>query len=392
MFAIREARLFDGVGDELRHGSTVVIDKGVIVAVDGDSIGRHVEVLDLGDVTLIPGLIDTHIHLGFDASPLAVQHLIDADDGTLQQRMRDAALVALAAGITTVRDLGDRRYAALALREHFASGVEVGPTIIAAGPPLTTTGGHCHFMGGEVAGEQAMRDAVEEHLRRGVDVVKVMVSGGVLTPGSDAFACQYTLAELKMAVETAHRHGVALTAHAHSSAAVALAVEAGVDGLEHCSFLVPERVDAPDCLIEEIAARRVAVCPTFSVVPGAHLPPFLATRVDHLRDIFSRLHRLGGRLVAGSDGGIEPSVPHDTLPHSIRSLASLGLSPPEALRAATSVAAEVCGLSGRKGVIVPGADADIVAVGGDPFEDIGVLLDVRAVLCRGRRVGDGPGG
>ena len=386
MFAVRSAWLFDGVSDELRQAPTIVVDEGVIVEVDPDSVGPDVEVLDLGDVTLVPGLIDTHIHLAFDASRSAVQHLIDADDVTLQQQMRQAALRALAAGITTVRDLGDRRYAALALRDHFASGAEVGPTILAAGPPLTTPGGHCHFMGGEVAGEQAMRSAVQEHLRRGVDVLKVMVSGGWLTAGSDPFAPQYTLDELRAAVDTAHRHGVSITAHAHTSASVALAVQAGFDGLEHCSFFAPEGVEVPDALLEELAARRVAVCPTITVVPGALLPPFLASRVDALRDVFRRLHRRGGRLVAGSDGGIEPSVPHGTLPHSIRSLVSVGLSPPEALRAATSVAAEVCGLTGRKGVLIPGADADIVAVGGHPLDDIDALLDVRAVYCRGRRV------
>jgi imidazolonepropionase-like amidohydrolase len=169
--------LFDGRTPEAFNDWCVEIEDGRIAAVGPlGEMNAAGDLVDLGDVTLMPGLIDAHQHLAFDASDDPVAHLQAADDAALMAQMREAALKALAASVTTVRDLGDRDYLSLTLRDHFATG-ETGPRILASGPPLTVTGGHCWFLGGEADGVEGVRWAVRERAARGVDVVKVMATG-----------------------------------------------------------------------------------------------------------------------------------------------------------------------------------------------------------------------
>jgi imidazolonepropionase-like amidohydrolase len=246
MLVLRAAYLFDGVTSRLIERPLVFVENGCITAVEsGIEPPQDAEVLDLGAVTMLPGLIDAHVHLGFDAGPKPVATMMADDDTTLILRMRHAAGRALAAGITTVRDLGDRRYLGGVLREWFRAGVvEPGPEILTAGPPITVTGGHCHFMGGEADGELEVRRAVRSRVKNGADVIKIMATGGHLTPATNPQLPQYTVAELAAAVDEAHRLGRTLTAHAHGPAGIAAAVTAGVDGLEHCKGALSRGKDA----------------------------------------------------------------------------------------------------------------------------------------------------
>jgi imidazolonepropionase-like amidohydrolase len=388
MLVLRAARLFDGCSPRLLQRPLVFIEAEKITAVECDGVEppSDVEVVDLGDVTLLPGLIDVHVHLGFDAGAAPVARMQADDDMTLLLRMHQAARRALAAGITTVRDLGDRSYLSVTLRDWFRDGSDMGPEIVAAGPPITVTGGHCHFMGGEADGELEVRRAVRSHVKYGVDVIKIMATGGHMTPGTNPQQPQFTLVELEAAVEEAHRLGRKLIAHAHGPAGIAVAVEAGVDGLEHCSFRVPGGREAHPELVEKIAALQIAVSPTVGVIPGQEARPEVTQLTESFAPILEHMHRAGVRLVAGTDAGISPAKPHDVLPYAVKALASVGLTNAEALSAATSVAAAACGLGDRKGAIQVGKDADLLAVAGDPITDITALLNVRAVYRAGRRV------
>ena len=380
---IRADRLFDGTGRT--DDPLVLVEDGAVVAVAQGVVPPWADaaLLDLPGATLLPGLVDTHVHLGFDGGRDPVGALADRDPDALLDAMATAAAAQLRAGVTTVRDLGDRDFAALVLRE---SGRGPLPTIVAAGPPITSPGGHCHFLGGAASGTAGVREAVRAHAERGVDVIKVMASGGLMTPGTDVATGQFTVAELRTAVTEAHRHGLPVTAHAHALSAVADAVTAGVDGVEHCSFLTADGVHVPDGLVDELVRRRVVVGSTLGLAPcGAPLapPPQLAAILPALLAAHARLVAAGAVVVVGTDAGIAPPKPHGVLPHGIAELAALGAGPLGALRAATSVAAQVCGVGDRKGRVAPGYDADLLAVVGDPVADLGALLTPVAVLRAG---------
>jgi imidazolonepropionase-like amidohydrolase len=394
---LRAAALFDGVSSALLAGPSVVVADGEITAVYGSAepVPDGASVIDLPGLTLMPGLIDSHVHLCFDATGDPIGHLAQADDDTLRQQMAAAAQRALRAGVTTVRDLGDRGYSALDLRDR-GPGPGAGPlpAILAAGPPITTPGGHCHFLGGAASGEAGLRAAVRERAERGVDVIKVMASGGNMTPGSLAHAPQFDRVSLRAIVEEAHRHGLPVTAHAHSARSIADAVTAGVDGIEHASFMTADGVDAPEAVIRAIAAQRIAVGWTVGRDPahGDSLHPQIASRIAGMGAARRRLYESGALIVPGSDAGVSPVKPHDVLPHAPEDLAAAGLSPAEILWALTSRAAQACGVGHRKGRIAPGFDADILAVAGNPLIDSGAIRRLRAVYAGGQAVRPAPGG
>jgi len=390
--ALRAAWLFDGMSSALVRDPLVVIDGGTIVTVDsGVAAPDGVDVVDLDGAALLPGLIDTHVHLAFDASTDPVGALAGRDDEAAVAAMIRAGQTALRGGVTTVRDLGDRDYLSLGLR-----GRPGLPTIVAAGPPVTTPGGHCHYLGGVAEPTEAgVRAAVREHVERGVDVIKIMASGGGLTPGTCQHLPQFTPEVLRAAVDEAHRHGLQATAHAHAVGAIADAVAAGADGLEHVSFWTEDSVDAPAELIQLIADRRTVVGATVGMmpVPGLLPPPEIRARMPLLVANLRRLYEAGARMVAGSDAGIAPVKPHDVVRHAPVALRDLGIGQAEALRMLTSDAAGVIGLGHRKGRVAPGFDADILAVDGDPVADPEALHRIRAVYARGTAVPDaaGPG-
>jgi imidazolonepropionase-like amidohydrolase len=385
LVVIRAASLFDGVSEALLTDPVIIVDGTTIVAVDrAVTPPPGAEVIDLAGATLLPGLIDTHVHLAFDASTDPVGSLAARDDNAALAAMSVAGGTALRGGVTTVRDLGDRDYLSLHLR-----GRDGLPTIVAAGPPITTPAGHCHFLGGGTEPSAgAIRTAVRERAERGVDVVKVMASGGTMTPGTRQELSQFTPEVLGAAVDEAHRLGLPVTAHAHGTAAIREALYAGVDGMEHVSFWSVDGIDNPGDLVARIVGSRVAVGLTggFSPIPGGTQPPAIAMRMPRIIANTRRLYEAGAHTIIGTDAGIAPAKPHDVLPYAIAQAADVAMGPLAALRAATSTAAAACGLADRKGRLAPGFDADILAVDGDPLTDLTVLRRIRAVFAQGNLV------
>jgi imidazolonepropionase-like amidohydrolase len=219
-------------------------------------------------------------------------------------------------------------------------------------------------------------------------VIKVMASGGNMAPGPPPYEPQFSGGALRAIVGEAHRHGLPVTAHAHSARSIADAAAAGVDGIEHATFMTADGVDAPEAVIRAIASQQIAVGWTVGRDPGqaGPVPPQIASRMAALIAARRRLYEAGAVLVPGSDAGVSPAKPHDVLPYAPGDLAAAGLSPAEILQAMTSRAARACGLGHRKGRITPGFDADILAIDGNPLADLAAIRRLRAVYARGRAV------
>jgi imidazolonepropionase-like amidohydrolase len=396
VLAIRAERAFDGE-QAIPGGAVVLVDGGRIVGVEPGSapLPGGWPVVELPGATLLPGLIDAHVHLCGDSQDGALERLPGYGDAELDQVIAQALRRQLAAGVTTVRDLGDRRWAVIGWRDRLAAGA-VGfpcPTIVASGPPITSPEGHCWHMGGEATGPDQLRQAVRERAERRADVVKVMTSGGNVTPGTDVMACQFTLEELRVVVEEAHALGLPVTAHAHGLPAVEQAVAAGVDGIEHGTCVTPSGIRQPEQLLAAVAARQTVVCPTLGRVPGVAPPPARAALMaragmtpEALRAAVGRAYRAGVRLVSGSDAGIGPGKPHGVLPEGVVALVAAGVPAAAALASATSVAARACGLGDRKGRLRAGYDADLLLVDGDPLNDVGALRHICGIVLAGTTV------
>jgi imidazolonepropionase-like amidohydrolase len=388
-YVVSAGHAFDG-SRFLPGGAQVLVDGGLIAAAEParSPYPGGWPVIDHPSGTVLPGLIDTHVHLVGGGEPDALALDAGRSGAEREQVIRRSLQQHLEQGVTAVRDLGDTRWAVL---DREAQDGE--PSVVGSGPPITSPGGHCAAMGGEASGAAPLRALVAELHERGAQAVKIVVSGGAMTAGSDLLELQFGLDDVRLVVEEAHRRGLAVTAHAHSTASVEVCVAAGVDGIEHCTCLTARGIHTPPALIDALAARGIQVSPTFGRLPG--LPPSpqaievmrrtgmtLQARFEQVGTLFAA----GVPILAGSDAGIHPAKPHGVLAHSVAELVQSGLPVAAALAAATSVAADVCGLGGSRGRLRPGTAADLLVVDGDLAEDVAALTRPRLVVLRGRAI------
>jgi imidazolonepropionase-like amidohydrolase len=376
-------------GQRIPDGAVLIRDR-VLVAVAGRAEVEAQASADAVSVsfpagTVLPGLVNCHVHLAFDAGPDPAAAVQAADDTTLLLGMAGRALELLDCGVTTARDLGDRGGLAMRLRDAIAGGLLPGPRILAAGAPLTVPGGHCWYLGGEVDGEQSIREMVRRNARDGADLIKVMVSGGQTTPGGAAmWESQFGADEVRVVVDEAHREGLRVAAHAHGTEGIAAAVAAGVNTVEHCTFLADGGVFRPsEDVAEQLAGAGIHVCPTTS--PNwRRLAQFIGPeRAEQLQGRLRWLDDRGVRLVFGTDAGLPGSVFGDVV-GSLGLYRHLGFPAERIVEMATVDAAAALGLADHLGRLGPGMSADVVVVDGDPLVDLDALGRVRLVVARGR--------
>jgi len=330
--------------------------------------------------TILPGLIDCHVHLAFDGGPAPAARMQSETDGQQLVLMLRSARELLGVGVTTARDLGGRGYLSVVVRDAIAAGLARGPRMVVSGSPVTVTGGHCWFMGGEADSDDDLRRLVRTHHKHGTDLIKVMSTGGFMTSGSAPWYAQFSTAQLAVIVEEAARVDMPVAAHAHGIEGIKRAVDAGVSTLEHCSFVTEtnER-QFSEPLAAQIAEQGIVVCPTINVnVPyvakltgisvGQHVKP---------------LHDRGVRIIVGTDAGVD-NTPHHQYLGALQYLVTLGFTAAQVLAMATTEAAAALGVGGVTGRLAPGYQADLIVVDGDPRADIAALGALRRVIARGR--------
>ncbi|MBE1498753.1 imidazolonepropionase-like amidohydrolase [Amycolatopsis lexingtonensis] len=364
----------------------VLIRDGVIVAAGARAdvvaqaapdAARH----DFPTGTALAGLFNVHVHLAFDASREMLAHFSSASDPLEDARSRLTSM--LRSGVTTVRDLGDRGHLGAAVRSSFSG--SVAPRLLVSGPPITVPDGHCHFFGGAVSSDAAIRALIDENAAAGADVIKVMASGGQITEGgADMWESQFSARELSVVVSHAASHGLPVAAHAHGADAIAAAVSAGVSTVEHCSFLTgPRTFDRRDSVAAQMALAGISACSTSSRNWRVIVEKLGETAAEAMYGRLPWLEEHGVRLLAGTDAGLPGSVFDDPV-GALELYEWLGFSRRRILEIATCDSADGLGLSAVTGRLEAGLEADVLVVEGDPLASLSALRNPLLVLARGR--------
>lgn len=390
-------RVFDGRIGTAQAGRVVAIEAGRIAAMGArDDFGTFVEGTvehDFPGCTLVPGLVDTHVHLTFSASAYPFRDLQADSDGQLVARGIRSARALLQAGVTTVRDLGCRNRTALDVRDAIAAGIVPGPRVLAAGRPITAEGGHLHFLGGGVRGEDAARAFTRALIDEGADAIKVIATGGNMTVGSDPLTPAFTFAEAQAIVDEAHAAHRRVAAHARSVAGIRQMVDVGVDSVEHCRMEVAlGQWGFDEAVARKMAAASIRAVPTMAASHRAFqfrasggdigLQPIAIDSATRQKNA-AKLRACGVPVVIGTDAGAALAAFDEATHLEAELLVGAGWTPAEALNAATLAAAEALGLDSEVGSLESGKLADIAVVLGDPTQDITQLRRIYAVYQHG---------
>jgi imidazolonepropionase-like amidohydrolase/predicted GIY-YIG superfamily endonuclease len=393
-------RILDVKTGRYLTGQAITIEGDKIVGIAAPGASSGARFINLPTLTVLSGLIDAHTHLTADPYHFGYQEL---SISTPREALYGAkyAKITLEAGFTTVRNVGANGYSDIALRDAINDGDLAGPRILASGPALGITGGHCdnnllpaeyHVEAGGVAdGIAGVQHKVREVIKYGADVVKICATGGVLSKGDDPRASQYSLEEMKAIVADAHRLGRKVAAHAHGGDGIRLASEAGVDSIEHGTY------------IDEQGIATLKRNGTY-MVPTIYLNQWLMENMDKIGmpefyrkkeeavakvsfDNMAAAIRGGVKIAFGTDAAV---YPHGLNARQFAMYVKMGMSPLQAIQSATINAADLLGWADRIGTIEPGKFADLIAVEGDPLQDITTLERVRFVMKGGQVVKSPP--
>jgi imidazolonepropionase-like amidohydrolase len=382
--AIRTGTLYDGTAAAPRKNATVVVDDGRITLIaDNDEHADAERTYEAASV--VPGLINSHVHLETNGEPdIQTLYVIRTPIERTLDAARNARL-ALEAGVTTVRDLGGAESNAIALRDAIARGEHAGPTIVPAGRALCMTGGHGSFIGRETDGPWDARKAVREQRKAGAGCIKLIATGGVLTKGAVPGQDQLSEEEMRAAIVEAASHGLRVAAHAIGTSGIKNALRAGVTSIEHGHLLDDEAIELFKARDAFLVPTLAAVWRIYENIAGGAQPDYVvrkATEIyQHAGENIRKAFRAGVKIAGGSDAGT-PYNKHEDYAYEVELMSTvLGMTPQQALTAATSTAAELLGVDA--GVLAPGRPADLLLLGGDAGAHVRALRDPRVVIKGG---------
>ena len=398
---LRVGRLVDGTAAEpIADAALLMIDGRIVEAGANAAVAspEDARTIELPTGTALPGLIDAHVHVTLPPTIDPLATLTSETDDDLVVRGIAASERMVRAGVTTAYDCGARGMTSYRIRDAIGRGLSLGPRLMISGRAITQTGGHCHFFGGEADGVEGVRAAVRRMLdEEGADGIKIMATGGGLTPGTDSRYASYSVQELAAAADETHRLGKRITSHAHGVPGIRNASEAGIDSIQHCTMLGPDWTwtfdeDTARGMVE----RGTRAVPTISagtrteVESGIDINklqpnPGAMTRADSWANA-RRLIDAGVTVVPGTDVGVNLTDYGEDLFFELEAYVGIGIAPADVLRMATARAARHLGIEAAAGTLVPGLEADVLVVAGQPDRDISALRLSLLVLRGGNPI------
>lgn len=341
------------------------------------------KIIDVKKYTVLPGLIDTHVHLTMSAEYMkGWEEWLEKEKNIILFKSVENARKLLLSGVTTARECGAYKNLGFLVKEGIEKKLVSGPRLLVSGSPITVTGGHCHSMGLEVDNKTELIKTVRALSKSGANFIKLMATGGRLTPSSNERRAQYSVEEIKAVVEEAHQRNMKVAVHALGTEGIINSVKAGVDTIEHCEWLGSVNgLDFREDIVSEMVEKNIYVDPT--LVYGSLNLYYKESFDKESRKYLEKMHRNGVKMLAGDDAGI-PGVGFDQLPKSIKLLVDeIGLTKYDAIKAATSESARALGLDNELGTIEKGKYADLIITDGNPLDDIEALKRIVMIIKNG---------